>query len=53
MLPELSDYIVSPGLGDNAGITGSTSACHQAFKKVKSVLSGGNKDAAFIFKACF
>lgn len=29
-LPELSDYIVSPGLGDNAGITGSLLLAHQA-----------------------
>jgi fructokinase len=29
-LPELTDYIVSPGLGDNAGITGSLMLAHQA-----------------------
>ncbi|WP_042463450.1 ROK family protein [Neobacillus dielmonensis] len=29
-LPELSDYIVSPGLGDKAGITGSLLLAHQA-----------------------
>jgi fructokinase len=29
-LPELSEYIVSPGLGDNAGITGSLLLAKQA-----------------------
>jgi fructokinase len=29
-LPELTDYIVSPGLGDNAGITGALMLAHQA-----------------------
>jgi fructokinase len=29
-LPELTNYIVSPGLGDNAGITGSLMLAHQA-----------------------
>ncbi|ULT56184.1 ROK family protein [Neobacillus drentensis] len=32
-LPELSDYIVSPGLGDNAGITGSLLLAYQELKK--------------------
>jgi fructokinase len=32
-LPELSDYIVSPGLEDNAGITGSLMLAHQALQK--------------------
>lgn len=31
-LPELTDYIVSPGLGDNAGITGSLLLAHQALQ---------------------
>ncbi|USK31170.1 ROK family protein (plasmid) [Bacillus sp. CMF21] len=30
-LPELSEYIVRPGLGDNAGITGALMLAHQAF----------------------
>jgi fructokinase len=30
-LPELSEYIVSPGLGDQAGITGSLLLAHQAY----------------------
>lgn len=29
-LPELTDFIVSPGLGDNAGITGALMLAHQA-----------------------
>lgn len=29
-LPELTDYIVSPSLGDNAGITGALMLAHQA-----------------------
>jgi fructokinase len=32
-LPELSDYIVSPGLGDNAGITGALLLANQAFQE--------------------
>lgn len=32
-MPELSDYIVRPGLGDNAGITGSLLLAHQALQK--------------------
>lgn len=32
-LPELSDYIVSPGLGDNAGITGFLLLAYQAFQE--------------------
>jgi len=31
-LPELSDYIVSPGLGDHAGITGSLLLAYQALQ---------------------
>ncbi|MED4203615.1 ROK family protein [Neobacillus mesonae] len=31
-LPNLTEYIVSPGLGDNAGITGSLLLAHQAFR---------------------
>ncbi|MEH7747695.1 MULTISPECIES: ROK family protein [Bacillaceae] len=31
-LPELTDYIVSPGLGDNAGITGALMLAYQAFQ---------------------
>jgi fructokinase len=31
-LPELSNYIVSPGLGDRAGITGSLLLAHQALQ---------------------
>lgn len=31
-LPELGDYIVSPGLGDAAGITGSLILAHQALE---------------------
>lgn len=31
-LPELSSYIVHPGLGDNAGITGSLLLAHQALQ---------------------
>ncbi|MEK5520590.1 MULTISPECIES: ROK family protein [Heyndrickxia] len=31
-LPELSNYIVSPGLGDNAGITGSLLLAHEAYQ---------------------
>jgi fructokinase len=31
-LPELSSYIVRPGLGDNAGITGSLLLAHQALQ---------------------
>lgn len=30
-LPDLKEYIVSPGLGDDAGITGSLLLAHQAF----------------------
>ncbi|MFF2449589.1 ROK family protein [Neobacillus sp. NPDC058068] len=30
-LPDLTEYIVSPGLGDDAGITGSLLLAHQAF----------------------
>ncbi len=33
VLPELADYIVSPGLGDHAGITGSLILAHQALKE--------------------
>lgn len=33
VLPELADYIVSPGLGDHAGITGSLMLAHQAFQE--------------------
>ncbi|WP_462410465.1 ROK family protein [Neobacillus sp. Marseille-QA0830] len=32
-LPELSTYIVSPGLGDDAGITGALLLAHQALKQ--------------------
>ncbi|MDP4083197.1 MAG: ROK family protein [Bacillota bacterium] len=32
-LPELSDYIVSPGLGDNAGIIGALLLANQAFQE--------------------
>ncbi|MCU9615012.1 ROK family protein [Caldibacillus lycopersici] len=32
VLPELSEYIVSPGLGDNAGITGSLLLAQQALE---------------------
>ncbi|MCM2535877.1 ROK family protein [Neobacillus pocheonensis] len=32
-LPELSTYIVSPGLGDDAGITGSLLLAHQALQE--------------------
>jgi fructokinase len=32
-LPVLTDYIVSPGLGDNAGITGSLMLAQQAFQE--------------------
>jgi fructokinase len=32
-LPDLSDYIVSPGLGDQAGITGSLLLAHQAIQE--------------------
>jgi len=32
-LPELSEYIVSPGLGDDAGITGSLLLAYRAFKR--------------------
>jgi fructokinase len=32
-LPELSDYIVSPGLGDSAGITGSLMLAKQALRE--------------------
>lgn len=31
-LPELSEYIVGPGLGDNAGITGALILAHQALE---------------------
>ncbi|MBY0145043.1 ROK family protein [Neobacillus niacini] len=31
-LPELTDYIVSPSLGDNAGITGALMLAHQALQ---------------------
>ncbi|MDR4938856.1 ROK family protein [Rossellomorea marisflavi] len=31
-LPPLEDYIVSPGLGDNAGITGSLMLAHEAYE---------------------
>ncbi len=33
VLPELSDYIVSPGLGDDAGITGSLILAQQALQE--------------------
>ncbi|WP_053360942.1 ROK family protein [Bacillus sp. FJAT-27251] len=33
-LPELEDYIVSPGLGDQAGITGALLLAHEAFAGV-------------------
>lgn len=32
-LPELSEYIVSPGIGDDAGITGSLLLAYQAFNR--------------------
>ena len=32
-LPELSDYIVSPGLGDDARITGALLLAHQALQE--------------------
>ncbi|WP_256988800.1 hypothetical protein [Bacillus sp. EB106-08-02-XG196] len=32
-LPELSHYIVSPGLGDHAGITGSLMLAKQALQE--------------------
>lgn len=32
-MPELTDYIVSPGLGDNAGITGALMLAYQAFQE--------------------
>jgi fructokinase len=32
-LPDLTEYIVGPGLGDNAGITGSLMLAHQAFQE--------------------
>ncbi|MBM7651828.1 ROK family protein [Neobacillus cucumis] len=35
-LPELSGYIVSPGLGDDAGITGSLLLAYQALQNEKS-----------------
>ncbi|MEH7305266.1 ROK family protein [Neobacillus drentensis] len=33
VLPELAGYIVSPGLGDHAGITGSLMLAHQAYQE--------------------
>ena len=36
-LPDLSDYIVSPGLGDHAGITGSLMLAYQALQNEKTV----------------
>jgi fructokinase len=33
VLPELADYITSPGLGDNAGVIGSLMLAHQAFQE--------------------
>lgn len=35
-LPDLSEYIVSPGLGNNAGITGSLLLAHQALSEKSS-----------------
>ncbi|MDR4949056.1 ROK family protein [Neobacillus cucumis] len=35
-LPDLTDYIVSPGLGDDAGITGSLLLAYQALQNEKS-----------------
>jgi fructokinase len=35
LLPEISDYIVSPGLGENAGIIGSLLLADRAFKEEK------------------
>lgn len=32
-LPDLTEYIVGPGLGENAGITGSLMLAHQAFQE--------------------
>ncbi|MEY2193842.1 ROK family protein [Neobacillus sp. BF23-41] len=32
-LPDLTEYIVGPGLGDNAGITGSLMLAHQAYQE--------------------
>ncbi len=32
VLPKLSDYIVSPGLGDDSGITGALILAHQAYQ---------------------
>ncbi|MEH7481268.1 ROK family protein [Neobacillus drentensis] len=32
-LPDLAEYIVGPGLGDNAGITGSLMLAHQAYQE--------------------
>ena len=32
-MPDLTEYIVGPGLGDNAGITGSLMLAHQAFQE--------------------
>ena len=36
LLPELSDYIVSPGLGENAGIIGSLLLANRALKEEKN-----------------
>ncbi|MBT2658559.1 ROK family protein [Bacillus sp. ISL-18] len=36
-LPELSEYIVSPGLGDNAGITGALLLARQAWSESRKV----------------
>jgi fructokinase len=38
-LPDLSEYIVSPGLGNDSGITGSLLLAHQAFDKDVKILS--------------
>ncbi|PLS01094.1 ROK family protein [Neobacillus cucumis] len=38
-LPDLIDYIVSPGLGDDAGITGSLLLAYQALQSEKPVTS--------------
>jgi fructokinase len=38
-LPDLSEYIVSPGLGNDSGITGSLILAHQAFEKDVKILS--------------
>jgi hypothetical protein len=49
-LPELLDYIVSPGLGDDALDYWSTSACTSSTSREIKFFAGGKTHATIIFK---